>query len=317
MKKFGFVFVACGLATACNSPVYDEQAVVAESYVHEYGVEVQPEVWSNQGQNGQVISTLQNGVRVTKNFNNGNLVGDVTYTFPHSDVVEKSETYNNDNLIKVVLHNTVGTPIKEITYQSPTNYTVKVWYDNGTPQSVEVYSNNLLMDGSYYTTKNQLEGKVVNGDGVKIERDSLGQLMANENVVHGQITQRKTFYSNGAPREIIPIVNGQPDGVKKSFTMTGEPDQHQEVKNGQQEGITTVFRNGEKYAEIPYANGQLNGVEKRYKGNKLVEEITWVDGQRHGPSSLYAGNTVKTDWYFKGQIMTEQQFKRMSIPSRN
>ena len=69
------------------------------SYRHRYGVEIPYENWQENGSTGQVVTTLKNGVVVKKNYVQGILDGDTFYTFPHSEKIEKVETYHNNQKI--------------------------------------------------------------------------------------------------------------------------------------------------------------------------------------------------------------------------
>ena len=95
MKKFLFLAVITLAAcfTSCQRRCCDKQDVVMETYVHKYGVEVPADDWASRGENGQVITSLGNSVKVVKPYTNGALDGETTYTFPHSDTIEKVETY--------------------------------------------------------------------------------------------------------------------------------------------------------------------------------------------------------------------------------
>ena len=76
-----------------------------------------------------------------------------------------------------------------------------------------------------------------------------------------------------------------------------------------QHGKTTLFRGGEKYAEVPYVYGKKHGIERRYRdGNAVVEELTWENDLLHGPYHTYLNGNVKTEWYFYGDRVSKATF---------
>lgn len=312
MRKETIITLLVGAAalTGCTSSQQagkNKSYVVDEKYVHKYGLEVAQNDWSARGKSGQVISTLDNGVIVTKHYDFGVLEGDTIYTFPHSDTIEKIETYKNGELVKTVINDDSGIPKEETDHSADGNKYVTLWYNDGTPQCRESYQEGLLFQGEYYNEANKIESRIDNGHGNRIVRNQYGDLVATDNYENGVIMNRTTYHKNGAPQAITPYVNNVVEGFRKIFLQAGEPEAVEQWVGGVQEGTTVAFKNGEKYAEVPYKNGRKNGIEKRYRdGSTLIEEITWRDNQRHGPSDTYVNNKVtKTEWFYNGQKVSK------------
>lgn len=288
--------------------------VVGETYIHKYGVEVPAGDWTARGENGKVITTQKDGVVITKNYAAGTLEGETTYTFPHSDTIEKVETYSNGELQKGVTYYANGAPLTTTEYQ-PGSKVVATWYENGSPKSTETYQGDRLNQAVYYNNKNQVDSQIVDGNGTRNQRDVYGIINATDTFQEGLLVSTTTYHANGHPKEIIPYVNGVVEGEKKTFLPAGEPNTIEQWKGGKQEGTTQVFQNGEKVAEVPYVNGKRNGVEKRFSdGITVVQEISWVNDQKHGANSFYVGSTVRTDWFYLDRPVSKPNFDQLTKP---
>lgn len=290
--------------------------VVNETYLHRYGVEVTPKDWNNRGANGKVVSTLRNGVVVSRTYVNGNLDGITVYTFPHSEVIQKTEIYEANALVKEIYHFASGEPKTEIAYRPVDERTVGSWYENGKTLSTETYSGEQIIHGLYYSPDQQIEARVDGGTGERIRRDVYGNLLSRDKFENGYLTTVTTYHTNGTPREVTPYEMNVVQGLKRSFLPDGEPNTLEEWYDGTQTGITTLFQNGEKIAEIPYMNGIKSGVERRFSnGKRVVEEITWVNGAIHGPYNTLVGDKIQTDWYHRGKRVSKNTFETMEKKS--
>lgn len=301
------------IATSCVQHRYSD--VVDETYLHKYGVEVPADYWTESGQHGAVISTRNDGVVVTKSYTAGILDGETTYTYPHSDKIQKKEMYDQAKLVKELDYFHDGTPQHEIVYTLPTQMReVTFWYTTGAPKSHEWYDGDSLLSGEYYNSTNQRDSFVDNYEGTRVNRDDYGQLISQDTIQRGQLVLSTTFHSNGSPKEMIPYQNGVVEGYKRTFHPGGEPNTLEQWSRGLQNGITIVYQNGEKYAEVPYVNGNKSGVERQYKdGTIVVKEISWDKDNMHGPSKTYVGNTIsKVDWYFRGKPTTKVDFESLT-----
>ncbi|MEC7839611.1 MAG: hypothetical protein VX777_06195 [Chlamydiota bacterium] len=309
------MITSIALLPSCSKKVkYSNRGVIKEKYVHKYGVEVQEQDWASRGKNGKVISTLDDGVTVTKHYRAGKLHGDAVYTFPHSDKIEKIESYQNDDLIKVVYHDEMGTPINEIDYTPDGYKIVTVWSDSGAPMSKEMYSDDFLIDGEYYTSNNLVESKIDNGNGTRVVRDQHGDLVSRDLFESGVLTYKTEFYSNGAIKSVTPYVHNVIHGERKTYQQGGEPDMVEKWVTGAKDGTTVAFKNGEKFAEVPYQKGRKDGIERRFRDGKIVvEEITWKNGQRHGPTYTFVDGTLsRTIWYFHGKAVSKSTYDQKS-----
>lgn len=299
-------------STGCQQTdryTYSEPEVIEETYMHRYGVPVSQEDWSASGNHGQIVSTLDNGVVVSKSYKSGILDGETTYSYPHSSATEKVEHYTNGVLQKQSHHYVSGAPKQEVIYNNPQNRVVTAWYESGAPKVREDLHGNLIFQGTYYSLDGQPESQVVGYNGARTLRDDYGLLVSVDTIEKGQQTLRTTYHQNGTPKEVIPYANGCVHGQVKTYLPAGEPHTVECWNNGTQSGLTTEYFNGERISECPYVNGVKHGIEHRYRdGNTVVQEITWVNGQKQGPATTYAGNVTKTDWYWQDKLVSKANF---------
>lgn len=296
--------------TSCSQQRYND-SVVDETYVHKYGVAVSPGFWNQSGQDGSVVSTMSDGVVITRNYQAGQLQGNTSYTFPHSSQIEKVDTYEQGVLVKSTEYYFDGTAKSEIIFNAPGGLrTVSSWYLSGTPRSVEQFNNDRLETANYYTSANQRDAFVENYAGTRLLRDDYGHLLATDTFTNGYMTLRTSYHPNGSPKEQVPYENGQISGLKKTFHPAGEPASIESWVNGVQHGSTVSYLHGDKYAEVPYVNGVKHGTETRYRdGKTVVQEISWNAGQQHGPTTTYVGDNTKTEWYYKGALTTKSDYE--------
>ena len=319
MRKVVIIGLSFGMAVAvsgcskrsCNDVCKPEKEALSQTYIHKYGMQVPQKEWKDRGQNGRVVSTLKSGVVVTKNYKDGFLDGETTYTFPHSGAIQKTELYSQGRLTQETENFSTGMKMKQVSYDTPMHKTVSVWYDNGSPHSNEEYEGNKLIEGEYFTLYQQVEARVDQGNGRRVNRDQYGVMQSEDKIQHGELVLRTLFYPNGAPKEIIPFQNGVVNGQRKTFLPGGEPQTVEFWENDRKEGITVVYQNGEKISEVPFINGQKNGVEQRYRdGQFLVEEVTWKNGQKHGPCYRTVGETTIVEYYMKGRKVPRVEYDR-------
>lgn len=325
MRSKYLIGYLCGFAlltTACTGSRetrrHDsaKKDVVKQSFVHKYGMEVEQKEWSKRGENGKIVSVLKNGVIVTKNYEEGYLQGEASYTFPHSGTIHKVETFDQGRLVKSLEMFPTGRSKEEISYGEGNVKTIKAWFENGSAHFREEYRDDKLINGDYYTAHEQIESRINDGEGVRTHRDEFGQLLSKDHFLYGRLQSKTLYYPNGSPKEIIPYQAGKIHGEKRTFLPGGEPSTVEGWSNDQQEGITILFQNGEKIAEIPYIAGYKNGVEHRYKdGRFLVEEINWSKGKKHGPSYSHIGDDMMISWFYDGQEVDKRQYDRLINPT--
>ena len=312
---FGVLLLLAGCTSYQEVAYHDGRVsdVVSCTYKHKYGVEVSRSDWESRGRDGQVTTTLKSGVTVTKDYSSGVLVGETTYTFPHSNTIETVETYRDGSLVKTVTNYPSGLPRCEEEVTASGSTVVTLWYESGSPMSVEERRDERVLTGKYYTSTEECDATVIAGEGERKRRDPYGQLLSVDSINDGWLTLRTTFHPNGSPKEYIPFEYGTISGVKKTFLPGGEPNTVEEWQNDSQHGITVAYRNGEKFSEIPYENGQKRGVERRFfNGTELQEEVTWLNDQRHGATRAYVGDAVKTDWYYQNRLVSKLVFDQMA-----
>lgn len=308
----GLIGVTACICTSCAQQDGSQEIVVETTFVHTYGVEVPPQDWNERGKNGQVISTLSNGVQVSNSYSGGILEGETSYTFPYRTNIQKIDTYANNAVTRSVEFYPSGAPRQETTYLADGQRQVRSWYENGAPQNIETYdSNGLLTKGESFDLQHHRESWVDGNEGMRVVRDEYGQLVSRDTIQNGVMTYRTTYHANGAPKSISPYSNsGMVHGVLKTYLPDGEPDTVEEWVDGKQQGITIVFRNGEKYAEISYVNGVKNGLERHFlDGDLVVEEITWKDNLKHGPAMSYVGETMVSEWFYQGKPVTKGNYE--------
>lgn len=302
--------------SSCQPSYYVSDGIVSESYVHRYGMEIPVEEWQEYGESGKVVSTLKNGVTVTKAFAGGVLDGETQYTFPHRENVQKIEHYRDGDLLRDQQFYPSSLVRQERDFTIPGLVTVKTYYNHGQLRSTESFQGERLVQGKYYNLSQNMESGVEEGIGKRTNRDEFGLLESVDQIQDGSLAVRTTFYSNHVPKAHISYQGGVVNGTVKTFMPGGEPKTIEEWSRGVQEGITTEYREGEKAAEIPYAAGAKNGVERRFSeaGQRVVEEVTWRNNIQHGPALHYVNGQVVTDWYFNGQKVTKGAFDRLSGP---
>lgn len=302
-------------AAGCQqSSQCDSRGVVCETYVHRYGVELDPDDWCERGQHGQVISTRCDGVIESKTYDAGVLHGETTYSYPHREIVQKRDVYDQGNLVDQTTYYVSGVPHRQTSHQGPTTKFVVTWYENGAPQAKEEYENELLRQGEYFDQNQQPESTVTDYNGNRTIRDENGQLVSVDEIKDGHMIISRTYHPNGAPASITTHANGVADGERRTYNQGGDPATVETWAKGKQHGNTEVYQNGEKVSDLPYVRGTVNGVERRYgPDQKLVQENTWVQGQLHGPSTTYVnGQKTQTNWYFRGKPVNKATFDVMS-----
>lgn len=310
MKRFSSILIGSSvLFTACQSNSSSDQ-VVSQTFVHKYGFETSEQDWTQREQDGQVVSVLKNGVKVTRSYENGVLHGLTTYTFPHSSIVEKSLLYDQGTLLKEQLNDAAGMPIREEVYEFDNRTVITLWDEKGVPLSIEEYDGETLLEGKYYSPDHELKATVVNGSGERVKRDRTGLLISIDQIKNGVMACRTTYHPNGEVHTISHYDNYQLHGTQHKFTASGKPLMELNWNHGVLDGSKIIYRNGVKVAVIPYVKGQKEGIEYHYDDlGELTAEIEWRDDKKHGTSKLYSEEATDTEWFFKGQSVSADKFK--------
>lgn len=309
-----FLFCAAlGLASCSSSKQTSE--CVEETYVHPYGVRVKPDYWTERGKNGQIITTTRDGIKISQTFCNGKLHGKCCYTFPHSDHFEKIEIYDSNRVVQQQIFDTLGNAKQLCEWTSPACTTITCWYPCGNLRSKENFVDGRLIQGDYYNTKNHRDSWVYAGEGERYTRDENGHFICTDIYAGGELKRRTYYYPNKSPCEVVSYSGQVPHGERKTFYPDGSPCSTEQWENGKLHGLTTIYQDGERYAEVPYVAGKKQGIEKRYSdGYHVSQEVTWDDNQMCGPTYTYAGESVQTDWFYKGRITSRANFESYGTP---
>lgn len=297
----------------CNRNADVSKAAIAETYVHKYGLAVEKSDWEKRGENGQIVSTRKDGVTVKKNYLEGLLQGDSTYTFPNSDVIARVETYDRGVLITEQENYPSGVPSMQRNLLPNGEVLQTYWYSSGSPRCRETVRGDLLLAAEYFTPTNSLESRIEGGEGHRTVRDSEGELLSEDLITKGVMIRRSTFYSNGQPESVTCYQDGKQQGERRTFFPGGVPNTIESWSHGKLHGLTTVFVNGEKKAEVLYDFGVKHGIERRYgPDGSLVEEITWNRDVRHGADQFIVNGERTTDWYHQGQLVSKAIYDRLN-----
>jgi len=312
LSRFYIGCAATFLLLGCHAKKTDNS--VKTAYYHHYGVEIGGEQdWIDRGGNGEVVRKLNNGVVVREQFRNCMLHGATTVTFPHSDIINRTLQYDKGVLLSEVTNFVSGMPQEKKQFLNNGCVLVTLWYEDGTPRAKEEYRDTLLVSGEYFNHEGHSESRINDGIGIRIVRDGLGNLVAQETVTQGELILAELYHPSGSPKERIPYSHGKVDGIKKIFLAGGEPVRFEEWKQGVLDGVVQIFENGEKCAEVPYVQGKRNGTELRYKSGTgvVVEEIAWSYDKRHGASVVILDNEPITTWYYEGKKVSKPQYMEM------
>ena len=318
MKPLNLTLIALAAlaATSCsNGPSLD--GIVSQKFVHKYGFNVTEDEWEQRSQEGQVVTVLKNGVKVTRSYENGVLHGDTTHTFPHSSVVEKLLAYDQGILLRELTHDSAGIPIREEIYELDDRMILTLWDKNGVPLSIEEFDGELLVNGKYHTAEHILEGEVVDGIGDRIKRDRSALLLSHDRIENGVMISRTTYHPNGQVHTISHYHDQQLHGEQLKYSSLGKPLMILNWNHGVLDGPKVVFRSGYKVAEIPYLEGQKHGVEIHYDdlGN-LTAEIEWRNDKKHGTQKFYSEEGTDLQWFHKDQLVNAEKFELLENRER-
>ncbi|MES2345692.1 MAG: hypothetical protein V4494_07140 [Chlamydiota bacterium] len=312
-KQIYFVLGTLGLFLSSCGKDNQENPVISERYIHKYGYAVSLEEWEANRYPGQIITNLTNGVTITATYENGIKHGPCTHTFPHSQTIEKYFLYNQNTLVKEIVYDERGMPLKEMVQLSPSRHSATVWYTEGSPMCIEEYAHEELLEGQYCTLNNEIESRVEKGTGLRIRRDQNGILLSKDVVERGYVTKRESFFRNGAPESVAYFHLGKLHGEKRTFAETGEPIAVEEWLNGNLHGLCTYFKNGYKYLEVSYLDGIKNGIETHYiDGDRISHQISWENNKKHGPSTFFVDGVAQVQYYYDGHIVHKSRYEEMA-----
>lgn len=315
MRNYSLYLILASLGLAlvgCNKN-QQESNVVSERYIHKYGYAVSKEEFQDRKYPGQVITSLKNGVTITATYENGVLHGACTHTFPHSQTIETYFLYNEGILVKEIIYDLTGMPLREEIQLSPTRHASTRWYADGTPMSTEEFAGPELVEGQYFSRHNEIESRVEKGRGERLIRDMQGVLIAKETIDEGYVSKRESFYASGAPESVAYYYRGELHGEKKSFNEGGEPVAVKEYVHGKLHGKSTFYKNGARTVEIHYLDGKKNGLEIHYLDGEIVsQEILWENDKKHGPSKYYIEGIAQVEYFYDGSSVSEDRWIELS-----
>lgn len=306
---FSFLVLLMG----CRSNTPEEERVVSQKFMHKYGYPISKKDWETNAYPGEVSTRFGNGITMTAEYVDGKLHGLVTYTFPHSSAIERKCLYDLGELRKETRMGTSGSPIYEKEILSPHRIAIRTWYDQGSPRTDEVFSHGNLLEGTYFTIHNVAEAEVTRGQGVRMERNERGLLLAKELIENGHPVFRETFYSNGMLASKSALRDGKIHGTRSTFGQDGDPLAVEEWVDGNLHGLATYFKNGIKYREVPYHSGKKEGVERTFIDGRVIEqEISWENDVRHGLTTIYVdGNPEIEQWYYRDNPVRKERFDEL------
>jgi antitoxin component YwqK of YwqJK toxin-antitoxin module len=311
MKKtqIALLTALAALSAGCQNATSTD-SFLSQSFVHKYGFDLSEKEWKEGPQDGQAIVVMQNGVKVMRSFDQGTLHGPTTYTFPNSDIVEKLFVYDQGQLLKQLVNDSAGIPVRQEMYEFDNRTIVTMWDEKGVPLSIEEYKDELLEEGQYFTPEHQLEAQVEKGSGERVKRDRSGLLLSRDQIENGIMAARTTFHPNGQMHTVSRYDNYQLHGEQMKYTVAGRPLMKLTWNHGVLNGPKIVYRNGIKIAEIPYVKGQKDGMETHYDdlGN-LSAEIEWKQDKKHGCTKFYSEELTEQEWFFKGQPVQAERFE--------
>ena len=303
------IFSALFCLTGCQCSS-DQVAVVSQKYIHKYGFTVSEKEWVERDQEGKVITCLSNGVTLTENFQEGLLHGITSYTYPYSSQASKEEVYDQGDLLSEKFYDKHGVPITEERYEIDGKRLRTAWDENGAPIYREEYQNDKLLQGVYYNSFNEVEGKVAKGEGLRVIRSRKGDLLYQDLMLNGELQKRTTYHNNGKVHMVVTYVNYKPVGKVEEYTPQGNLHMISCWENGLLHGEKIDFREGKKLRETTYAMGVKEGWENSYdeEGN-LIEKAPYFKGKKHGAVSLIKDHKWSSEWFYEGKKVTEEKFQ--------
>lgn len=298
-------------AAICGCGRDPNRTPVKQVFVHKYGMEMEQDDWEARGRQGEVVTTRKDGVVVRQNYDDGILHGETTLTFPHSSTLASIEDFKQGRIVRRAENYRSGIPQREVVFNGQEQKTT-CWYEDGTPQSVEVAQGDFLLSAEYFDPNHALEASVKNGEGIRIHRAG-HRIIAEDAIAAGHMIRKIAFHETGEPESITPYVDGQIHGERLTYFEGGLPLTTEDWVRGELHGNVTTFANGEKISERPYVHGVREGTEFVYNSDgNISEEISWKEDQRHGPTRFLADGKEETvDWYFEGKSVRKHTYDRL------
>lgn len=294
----------------------DKDTVVSQRFVHKYGFDLSEQEWFERSQEGKIVTTTKDGVVLTQNFVEGVLHGETTYTFPNSSTIQEKDIYNEGFLAKKIIMNEKGLPVCEEEYKLDGRRITTFWNEAGAPLFQEEYEKDFLISGSYYNSENEIEARVISGEGYRTKRDLNGTLLSKDKIENGQLIARTTFYPGGEMQSHATYLDYKLHGEQVKYAPSGQPLIKMQWENGELNGLKVIYKSGFKYQEIPFVKGKKEGIEKRFdKEGMVIAEINWKSDSKHGSSRFFSPK-VKIEWYYNGTLVTAERFRDLQYQEK-
>jgi len=291
----------------------DGDEIVSQKFIHKYGFDVSESEWDAREKEGQIVSLLKSGEKVSNSYENGILHGVSTVTFPNSSIIQKSLAYNQGVLLKEIVNDEEGIPISEDVYEFDDRRVETCWDEKGSPLSIEEYDNDLLVEGKYFTSNHELEGQVEAGFGERYVRDRMGLLLSRDLIENGIVSTRTNYHANGHIHSVSHYHDFQLHGEQRKFASNGQPLMDLNWNHGILDGMKIVYRTGHKVSEIPYINGQRHGLEYHFdESGEITANIEWKNDRKHGCSRFSTNDTTENEWFYKGAVVSQDRFEMLN-----
>ncbi|MCZ7644590.1 MAG: hypothetical protein M5U26_04780 [Planctomycetota bacterium] len=204
------------------------------------------------------------------------------------------EYYPNSDRAKVLTPvNAEGKPDGLQVHKIQWGWTVerKVTFRNGLRDGVEQVFETATLDGKQVTYL-------------------ASEIPWREDVVQGV---KKNFHPDGKLKDEVPMKDGRPEGLSKSFDAAGRPTRVTTYAGGKREGPLTDYWPGADTPKrvVTYAQGRAEGVAREYaRDGKLAREIECRAGAYHGVEKLYApdGSVEKTRYWLHDEKVAKDVF---------
>lgn len=316
MKNTFWLLGCLGFLSSCCNNCGDEN-VVSQRYIHKYGFDISKADWEKREQDGQVIKTLDDGVTITQSYENSILHGPTTYSFPNSSIIEKVKVYDQGILLKEIIQNKAGMPVREEIFEFDDRVVLTLWDEKGAPMSIEEYEGDKLVEASYFSPKNEMEFCVQTAEGTRVRRDRQGQLLCKDTIENGYVVHRITYHPNGEVYSTSSFEDYFLHGEQLHYYADGTLSVKDIWNHGVLDGVKYVYQEGNIISETPYTMGKKEGVERHYNNSGMtIAEIHWKNDKRHGSSRFYSDHDTKIEWYYKDVAVNPEKFEVLENRSR-
>lgn len=317
VSGISFLSLMVGCVRKCEC----EQDPLSRKYAHQYGHPLSEAEWKARGSSGTVTTRLASGAVRVEHYDQGQLHGEVTETFPFQEIVAFKQVYERGAKVKQTTFSPSSIPLHQQEWRGD-QHLVTFWYGDGSPLAVETYEQDRLISGAYYSKSGDAEAEVIEGRGMRLCRDAFGKLIAKEEIAGGEVALRTELFDDGAPKRVTPFFKSAIHGVVASYLPDGQPATVEHYHLGLRHGHSVSYINGEKATEIPYLHGRREGVEKHYAdGKMLVKTISWAKDEQHGPAEVLLPEAHRIEYWYRGQLVPkftyERQLSKERSPSRD